>query len=229
MEGLSRGGIGFINIYDDNFTLQRSRVMAICEEILARGLDIEWKCEGRVDGVDLEMLRLMRRAGCRTVAYGVESGNEATLALLRKDVKVGQAQAAFADTRAAGLRSLAYVILGAPGESATDVHRTLDFCREIGADYVQFSSLVALPGTPLFRSHGHKAGGDVVNPVDSDGHRATLTDLPAEELAALMRTAWIGFYLRPRPLARLATDAIRSGSLRESWRMGRAFARWAAA
>lgn len=78
MEKLQKENIGFINFYDDNFLLSRSRVVAICEEILRRNLHIEWKCEGRVDSVDLELLQLMRRAGCRVIAYGVESGNAQT-------------------------------------------------------------------------------------------------------------------------------------------------------
>ncbi len=223
---LAGQGVGFVNFYDDNFTLHRRRVREICEEILRRGLDIEWKCEGRVDGVDAELLLLMRRAGCRVVAYGVESGNPETLALLRKDVSVDQAASAFAATRQAGLRSLAYIILGAPGEGSEEVRNTLRFVDEIGADYVQFSSLVALPGTPLFASHGEQAGGDVRNPVDGDSDRRTVTDLPAEELNRLMRSAWMGFYLRPRPMARLARDAWASGSWREAGRLGFAMARW---
>jgi anaerobic magnesium-protoporphyrin IX monomethyl ester cyclase len=218
-------GVKFINFYDDNFTLRSSRVVGICEEIIRRGLRVEWKCEGRVDAVNLELLTLMRRAGCRTVAYGVESGNAETLRLLRKDVSVDDAPAAFAATRAAGIRSLAYIILGAPGEDREDVRRTIRFCHEIGADYVQFSTLTAFQGTPLFQA-GH-VGADVRSPVDGDLHRATLTDLPPAELQALMREAWTGFYLRPRPMARLLRDAVASGAITEAWRLGAAWGRWA--
>jgi len=228
MQELSeRFGVGFINFYDDNFTLSRRRVVGICEEILRRGLDVEWKCEGRVDGVDRPLLKLMRRAGCRTVAYGVESGNPETLALLRKDVKVDQAAEAFAATRAAGLRSLAYIILGVPGESREDVRQTIRFCHDLGADYVQFSTLTAFPGTPLF-AHAGKAA-DVRNPVDSDARRHTMTDLPADELQGLLREAWTGFYLRPRPMARLLRDAVASRSIGEAMRLGAAWGRWALA
>lgn len=221
----SEQGVRFINIYDDNFTLRPSRVAEICEELLRRRIDVEWKCEGRVDVADLELLRLMRRAGCRTIAYGVESGNPETLALLRKDITVEESREAFRLTRAAGIRSLAYVILGAPGEGVGEVERTVRFCREIGADYVQFSSLVAMPGTPLFASHGATAG--VKGPVDGDLERATVTDLPPEQLQRLLRRAWTGFYLRPRPAARLARDAVRSGSIPEAVRLGSALGRWA--
>jgi anaerobic magnesium-protoporphyrin IX monomethyl ester cyclase len=217
-------GIGFINFYDDNFTLRRDRVMDICEEILRRGLDIEWKCEGRVDSVDLEMLSLMRRAGCRVVSYGVESANAETLALLRKDITVDQAESAFAATRQAGLRSLAYMILGAPGEDKRAVEHSIQFCRNIGADYVQFSTLSAMPGTPLFAEHA--AGPAVPNPLDTDQNRPTVTDMDPVVLGKLVRQAWTGFYLRPRPMARLVRDAIASGSIDEAWRMGKALGRW---
>jgi len=219
-----RHGIRFVNFYDDNFTLRRDRVARICEALIRQRVDVEWKCEGRVDGVDLPLLKLMRRAGCRVVAYGVESGNEQTLSLLRKDITVEQTRRAFEQTRAAGLRSLAYMILGAPGESADEVENSIRFCREIGADYVQFSSLVAMPGTPLFDTA--RATVDVKNPLDGDQSRATVSDLPAETLAGLMRSAWMGFYLRPRALGRLARDAVVSRSLGEAMRMGVGLARW---
>jgi len=218
---------GFINFYDDNFTLRRSRVIQICEEILRQGLDIEWKCEGRVDAVDLPLLRLMRRAGCRTIAYGVESGNQSTLDRLRKDVRVEQAPAAFAATRAAGIRSLAYIILGAPGEDSAAVRNTIQFCHDIQADYVQFSTLVAMPGTPLFAAHA-TATTSVHNPVDADKVRATVTELEAAELSTLLRDAWAGFYLRPRPILRLSRDALASGSLSEGARMAMGLGRWLA-
>ncbi len=216
--------VGFVNFYDDNFTLRRSRVVQICEEILRRGLDIEWKCEGRVDGVDLPLLRLMRRAGCRTIAYGVESGNQSTLDLLRKDVTVSQAPSAFAATRAAGIRSLAYIILGAPGESVADVRRTIRFCRDIRADYVQFSTLVAMPGTPLFAQF--ESSGSVTNPVDADQVRATVTELDPHTLGRLLRDAWTQFYLRPGPIWRLARDARASGSIDEGFRLVRGLGQW---
>ncbi|MEC8193490.1 MAG: radical SAM protein [Myxococcota bacterium] len=218
-------GVGFINFYDDNFTISRRRVMDICDEIIRRGLDIEWKCEGRVDSVDPELLSRMRAAGCRVVAYGVESANPETLALLRKDITVPQAISAFAQTKAAGLRSLAYMILGAPGEDHAAVEASIQFCRDIEADYVQFSTLSAMPGTPLF-SHPRSLNSNVNNPLDADVDRNTLTDMDGEELGKLVRAAWLGFYLRPRPMARLLRDAVASGSIDEVWRMGRALGRW---
>ena len=224
-EMVARFQIGFINFYDDNFTLNQGRVAEICEQILRTGLRVDWKCEGRVDNADLELLKLMRRAGCRTIAYGVESANPQTLALLRKDIQVGQTIRAFELTRQAGVRSLAYMILGAPGESVENVQASIQFCRFIKADYVQFSSLTLMPGTPLAQQY--KVQSSVKSPLDSDVFRPTLTDLSEAELQALMRKAWLGFYLRPKPLSRLTRDAIRSGALPEGLRIAANMGRWA--
>ena len=81
-----------------------------------------------------------------------------------------------------------------------------------------------MPGTPLFAEHS--AGQAVPNPLDADRDRPTVTDMDPELLGQLVRQAWAGFYLRPRPMARLLRDAIASGSIDEAWRMGRALHRW---
>ena len=129
--------------------LHRKRVMDICAEIVRRGLHISWKCEGRVDNLDVGMLQAMKRAGCRMIAFGVESGNPDSLALLRKDIKVEETIETFRLMKEVGVYSLAYMILGV---SRGDVGRCLalhSICPDIGADYVQFSSLSAMPGTSL--------------------------------------------------------------------------------
>lgn len=202
-------GIQFINMYDDNFTLHRKRVMDICVEIVRRGLNIAWKCEGRVDNLDAEMLQAMKSAGCRMIAFGVESGNPESLALLRKDIKVEETIETFRLMKEIGVYSLAYMILGVPGETLDDVWRSIRFVRDIGADYVQFSSLSAMPGTSLSMQFDSSAS--VTNFLDADVQRKTLTSLDEETLVKAMNDAWRYFYLRPRPLFRLGRDIVKSG------------------
>ena len=99
------------------------------------------------------------------------------------------------------------------------------FCREIGADYAQFSTLNPTPGTPIFALASH--GVSVKNPLDSDLHRQALSDIPPARLQRLLREAWLGFYLRPKALSRIALDAYRSGSIGEGARIAAALGRWA--
>ncbi len=220
-----RHGVRFVAFYDDCFTHDYDRVAAICEGILASGLDLEWKCEARVDSVDLALLRLMRRAGCRLVAFGVESAWAPSLLRLRKGFGREQVVRAFHASRQARLATLAYVILGVPGEGRAHQDAALRFCRHLGASYVQFSTLAALPGSPL-ATEEHGPLTEVRGFLDGDRVRATLSDLPPEELARELKRAWARFYLRPLPAMRLARAGWRSGAWRDGGRLGRALGTW---
>ena len=147
------------------------------------------------------------------IAFGVESGNPDSLALLRKDIKVEETVETFRLMKEVGVYSLAYMILGVPGETLEDVWRSIRFVREIGADYVQFSSLSAMPGTSL--SMQFDASASVTNFLDADIQRKTLTSLDEETLVKAMNDAWRYFYLRPRPLFRLGRDIVKSGYVLE--------------
>jgi anaerobic magnesium-protoporphyrin IX monomethyl ester cyclase len=223
LEELAASGVRFVHFYDDNFTHDRARVMALCQGSIQRGLDLRWNCEARVDGVDPELLGAMRRAGCELVAFGVESAWEPSLQALGKGFDRAAVERAFSAARRAGLRTLAYVILGSPGEGPAQLDATLRFCQHLRADFVQFSTLSALPGSSLAEAgEGH----DVRSFLDADRDRRVLTDLPPRELSRWLRRGWAGFYLRPRPLLRLSDAALRSGAWRSAPRLIGAAASW---
>ena len=115
--------------------------------IIDRELKIEWKCEGRVNLVDKETLTWMKKAGCSMIAYGVESGNQKGLDYLNKGTTVEQIRDAFELTKRAGIRPMAYFVLGIPVETYKDELRTIDFAKEIRPAYAQFSVLSPVPGT----------------------------------------------------------------------------------
>ena len=226
-----RYGLGYVCIFDDNFTLQRKRVVAICEEILRRNLQIDWKCEARVDGIDEALARLMARAGCRTVAFGVESGNQQSLDFLKKDQELPRMHRAIAACRAAGIETVAYVLVGIPGETPASSLNTLRFAKEADLDFIQFSTLSPFPGTELYDQamrEGWFRETAVLNPADGEERRATLVPpgWTEKDLGATLRRMYGGFYLRPRYLARQAVRAHRQGTLLHRARLGLRVARW---
>ncbi len=226
-----RYGIGYVCIFDDNFTLRRRRVVEICEEILRRGLRIAWKCEARVDGIDEELAHLMARAGCRTVAFGVESGNQDSLDFLKKDQQVPRMERAIAACRAAGIETVAYVLVGIPGETPDTAMNTLRFAVDAELDFIQFSTLSPFPGTELYdvalREGWFRETG-VLNPADGEERRATLVPpgWTEADLSRTLRKMYGGFYLRPGYLARQAVRASRQGTLLRRAQLGLQVARW---
>lgn len=195
-------GITSIVFYDDLFTVRKDRLIEICRGILERKLNIEWKCEGRVDLTDEESLSWMKRAGCSMIAYGVESGNQKGLDYLQKGTKVAQVRRAFELTRRAGIRPMGYFVLGIPVETYEEEVNTIEFAKEIRAAYAQFSVLSPTPGTKLYDdavSMGWYREVEAMNPMDKETKRPAILNenWDEERLNRILREAHRRFYLSP--------------------------------
>lgn len=220
---IERQGFRYVCIYDDNFTLDARRVEDICRGMMKRNIRLDWKCEARVDGVNRELLQLMARAGCKTIAYGLETANQVGLDALKKDSTVAEAEAALRLTRRAGIEIMAYVLLGIPGESPALARHTLDFCEKEGVSYVQFSTLSAIPGTQLYTEaerNGWISKADIRSPFDDDLERATIIapGWTEENLRSMVQETWRRFYLRPSFLVRHGMRSLRGGTLKHQLR-----------
>jgi radical SAM superfamily enzyme YgiQ (UPF0313 family) len=143
-------GIKDFLFYDDTFTVNRKRVLAICEEVLQRRLEIRWDIRTRVDLVDEEMLRMLKKAGCMAIHYGVEAGNDKILRVIKKGFTVDKVREVFKLTRRLGIETLAYFMIGLPSEEARDIQDTFDLARELRPDYAHLTIFSPYPGTELY-------------------------------------------------------------------------------
>jgi len=105
-------GISEIFIYDDTFSVRKDRVLEICDEILARKLKVTWDVRAHVNTVNADLLRMMKRAGCDRIHYGVESGNDRMLKVIKKNSTIKKVKKAFKETHEAGMEALAYFMIG---------------------------------------------------------------------------------------------------------------------
>ncbi len=208
---VKRFGCSEIVIYDDTFTASKKRTAEICERILERGLKFRWDCRTRVDCVDPGLLELMARAGCSRVSYGVESASEDVRELFSKKITIEQVREAFEWTRAAGIRILAYFMLGAPEETRKSIGETLALSIELNPDFAYYSIVVPYPGTDLY-DHALEKGligfdywkefvgteGKLAKPAPMFEH----DDVTRERLVSTLRSAYLRFYLRPSYILR---------------------------
>ncbi len=143
--------LGYDRIWfaDDCFTLKRKRLIEICNEIVQRGIKIDWECLSRVDTIDREVTDKMKRAGCVRMFFGIESGNDSVLALMKKGATTKQAEDAVCVTKLSGIQVGAFFILGYPGESDETVLDTVGFASSLPLDYLSFTYPYPIPGTPL--------------------------------------------------------------------------------
>lgn len=123
-----------------------------CQKLIEKGLNkkISWLCEFRVDYADLELLKLMKRAGCKRLAFGIESGNQKILDNIKKGITLKQAENAVRLAKKIGIEIIAYFIIGLPGETKETARQTIDFAKKLNPDYVKFNLAVPYPGTELY-------------------------------------------------------------------------------
>lgn len=143
-------GYDRISFADDVFTLNRRRVLEICQEIQHRGLHFQWECLGRVDSIDYAIALEMKKTGCTRIYFGIESGNDEILKLMSKKITTEQARNAVAAAHQAGLEVGAFFILFYPGETDETVLSTLRFATSLPLDYLGLSMPYPLPGTALY-------------------------------------------------------------------------------
>ena len=143
-------GYDRISFADDVFTLHQKRVLEICEEIGKRSLHFYWECLARVDSIDDATYTKMYQAGCRRVYFGIESGDDSILKLMKKKITADQARHAVMAAHQAGLQVGAFFILFYPGETNQTVLNTLRFATALPVDYLGLTMPYPLPGTALY-------------------------------------------------------------------------------
>jgi radical SAM superfamily enzyme YgiQ (UPF0313 family) len=134
------GGAEYVTCLDSLFTMPRQRLVALCEQLVARDIRLRWVCYARADDLsDIEVCRLMRRAGCIQVQIGIESGNQAQLDRMNKRATVAQGMRALANCHETGITTFISLILGYPGETEATLRDSLDFVREARPDFAYLS------------------------------------------------------------------------------------------
>jgi radical SAM superfamily enzyme YgiQ (UPF0313 family) len=144
---------------DDCFSANPKRAKRICELICKRNLDIKFDIYNgiRVDCVDPELLKALKRAGCSLVSYGLEAANAEVLKNIRKGVNLEQVRNAVRWTKEAGLRTSVNFIIGHQGETYQKAKESLEFAKTLDVDFVNFYNLVPYPGTETYewvKQHG---------------------------------------------------------------------------
>lgn len=194
-------GVKELHFEDDNLTLKKSHIQGICEEILARNIRVHWATPNgiRVDTVSKELLGLMKKSGCYSVAFGIESGSQEILDNIEKKTDLNIMRSAIEAASETGLITQAFIIFGLPGETQQTIQQTIKMVLSLPLHRVQFLLLDVLPGSKLwddfkhfdinyFRKRSYQDPGYVP------------AGLTAEYLIKTRSRAFRRFHLRPRQL-----------------------------
>ncbi len=204
IEECTRMGIYGFLVYDDTFTVNKERVIEICDELKKRKLDVEWDIRARVDTVDEQLLKRLKMAGCRGIHYGVEAGTGKILKVLNKKITISGTKEIFSLTKKSKISTLGYFMIGNPGETREDILETIKLMKELDPDYVHITILTPFPATKIYFD-GLKSGIIEKDYWKDFSQNPTPDFIPPhwgefftkDELVELLVFAYRNFYTRP--------------------------------
>ncbi|MEW6202289.1 MAG: radical SAM protein [bacterium] len=203
-----------IIFYDDNFVTLRKRLHTLCEAMISRGSPVSWSCTARVDMVSPEGLKLMKKAGCWQIAYGIESGSQEILDSLNKGITLETIRQTLKWTQKAGINNRGYFMIGVPGESVETIKKTIAFMKSLPLDDFHISYFTPWPASQLY--HEIKRSGYYKDIDEMWGQMSgwlpvyVPDGMTAVELERWHRRAFVAFYLRPRPILRYLKNSARN-------------------
>ena len=204
---MKRFGIKEVKFNDDTFNVDPKRVIDICEEILKRNMKILWTCRVHVKNLSSDFLKIMKRAGCWQIGFGIENADTAILERIKKYITPEECKDAVLRAKACGMNVKVSFMFGLPGETGKTIQKTIDFAKTLPADIVNFHIFIPFPGTELF------------NKINSEGlllhknyqHYCQLN------LPKYMHLPFVSKGLEENQIRRFSSQAHRSFYLRPSY------------
>ena len=196
-----------VSVWDDNFTSDKQLVLSVCEELRRRKFDLTWNVESRINMVDRDVIYALRDAGCRFIAFGIESGSQRMLDHMKKGITREEILEKVRLTQEAGIAIRGYFMMGLPGETEQDILETIRFAMELDIDVATFTMFLPLPGT-LDYKRALKTGAfsdpeyflhDIIpefNFLEKPVYMPA--GIGEAQLLALHQKAYKSFYFRPR-------------------------------
>ena len=140
-----------INFEDDCMNRSRTWMEELIQGMMEMKTRPDWGFRGRVEKFDAVLAKSLAGAGCRRVNFGVESGDETVQQQIGKQIRIEQARQAISAAKQAGIATVCYFMFGFPHETEAQMKKTIDFALSARPDYAQFTPVVLLPGTSLYR------------------------------------------------------------------------------
>jgi radical SAM superfamily enzyme YgiQ (UPF0313 family) len=203
--------VDYLLIKDDNFTWKRSRVEEFCHELIRRHTKLKWHCMGRVNTVDYDLLKLMKKAGLNDIFFGIESGNNEILRKAQKGITIEQARKAVEACDKLNISSYGGFIIGLPGDTRETMEQTIQFAISLPLTLAGFSVMIPYPGTKSYEDYFNKDKGTEVDYrkfITGTGLEFVegytgLEDVDVAELPGIVADAHKRFYLRPAQILRM--------------------------
>ncbi len=197
-------GIREIQFYDDTFTIFKPNVMRFCQLMKERKLGVSWTAFVRTDCFSVELAQAMKDGGCHQVMFGVESGDDDILDVIRKPIDREKTEWSVKVAQKVGLEVRATFMFGNPTETVESMQRTIDYALQLDPDLALFNITTPYPGTQMFnwaKEYGYLNTEDW-GEYELSSAIMTLPTVSPQQINVMYDEAHKKFYNRPIMFAR---------------------------
>ena len=148
-------GIDSVHFLDNDFIYNKDRILGLADELRARNLNINWRALARTDIIARfggDFLKKIKKSGCYQLVFGIESGSQRILDLMKKGTNPEQARQAVQLCKDVGIKTKAYYMFGYPTETLEEMNQTLNLAKELNTDTACFVLAKAYPSTEMYNS-----------------------------------------------------------------------------
>ena len=199
---VNKYGITNIKFADELFVYNTTHVKNICEQIVSKGYDLNIWAYVRVDTWTHEMLELMRKAGIRWLAPGIESGSQRVRADMHKNFKQDNAVMAIEAFRQHEIHTIGNFLVGLPEDDLCTMRETLDFAKELNCEFFNFYCAMAYPGSKLYQ---RAIGENLSLPATWNGYSQHAYDtlplptkyISGQEVLKFRDAGWLEYFTNP--------------------------------
>ena len=207
-----------IAFVDDTFTINPKRIFDLFSILNRQNIRFPWTCMSRINTVDYGTLKFMKDQGCWHISFGIESGDEEILRLIRKNISLEETKKVVNWCHELGIRTKGFFIIGNPGETIASIDKTIRMALSLALDDVVVTLNTPFPGTSQYQTTS-----DYGKMGTCDWSRFNMWNpvfvphgLTADELMAKHKEFYCRFYLRPRVMWRYALSFLSRAGFRRA-------------
>lgn len=200
LKWVQRLGFREVMFNDATLTADMDWASSLFEGLIRNNIDLTWNCSTRAERINSEILRLMKKAGCHTIALGMESVDPTVLKNIRKNINPAQVKEAVSLIRRHGMDTILFCVVGFPGETIDSIKKTIAFLKTLDTTFITLGIAVPAPGTDFYKyveenNYLHTKNWSLYDPMKKPVF--SYPELSSDEIAYYSAYGLRQFYLRP--------------------------------
>jgi anaerobic magnesium-protoporphyrin IX monomethyl ester cyclase len=205
-----------IAFVDDTFLINKQRIVKLFELLDDAGIHFSWTCMARINNVDYEFLRYLKGNGCWNIAFGIESGDEAILKVIKKHISLQAVKNVITWCSKLKIKTKGFFIVGHPLETVETIDKTISFACSLKLDAVVVTINTPIPGAQQYAEARDYGTLDESDWSKFNYWRPVFVPkgLSEEVLLSKQKEFYMRFYLRPRIVMSYLSSFLGRGGLK---------------